>query len=45
MSNTAAVETPTPVEVTRVPLWLAVAVTVVISLPFGLWFGKFNFTL
>jgi hypothetical protein len=30
---------------TRVPLWLASALTVVFSLPFGLWLGKFNFTL
>ena len=28
-----------------IPLWLAVAVTVLISMPFGLWLGKFNFTL
>lgn len=28
-----------------VPLWLAVALTVLISMPFGLWLGEFNFTL
>lgn len=28
-----------------VPLWLAVAITVLVSMPFGLWLGKFNFTL
>lgn len=27
------------------PLWLAVAITVVVSLPFGLWFGKANLPL
>ncbi len=27
------------------PLWLAVAITVVVSLPFGLWLGNFNFAL
>ena len=44
-NNAAAVETPGPVVINRIPLWLAVAITVVISLPFGLWFGKYNFTL
>lgn len=29
----------------RVPLWLAVAITVFVSMPFGLWLGKWNFTL
>ncbi len=29
----------------RVPIWLAVAVTVVVSLPFGLWLGDFNLPL
>ena len=28
-----------------IPLWLAVAITVLVSMPFGLWLGKFNFTL
>ncbi len=27
------------------PLWLAVAITVVVSLPFGLWLGKWNLAL
>ncbi len=27
------------------PLWLAVAITVVVSLPFGLWLGKYNLPL
>ncbi len=40
----AMLEAPA-VSVNRVPLWLAVALTVVISLPFGLWLGMFNFTL
>ena len=29
----------------RIPLWLASAVTVVVSLPFGLWLGDFNLPL
>jgi len=29
----------------RVPLWLAVAITVVVSLPFGLWLGDYNLPL
>lgn len=29
----------------RIPLWLASAVTVVVSLPFGLWLGNFNLPL
>ena len=37
---------PSPQEkVNRVPLWLAAALVVVFSLPFGLWLGKYNFTL
>jgi hypothetical protein len=28
-----------------IPLWLAVAITVVVSLPFGLWLGKYNLAL
>jgi len=28
-----------------IPLWLAVAITVVVSLPFGLWLGKYNLVL
>ena len=28
-----------------IPLWLAVAITVVVSLPFGIWLGKLNFPL
>lgn len=28
-----------------IPLWLAVALTVLVAMPFGLWFGKYNFTL
>lgn len=31
--------------VNRIPMWLAVAITVLISLPFGYFLGKFNFTL
>lgn len=29
----------------RMPLWLAVGITVVVSLPFGLWFGHYNLPL
>ena len=29
----------------RVPLWLAVSITVVVSLPFGLWLGDYNLAL
>lgn len=36
---------PTEVIVQRVPLWLAVALTVVISLPFGTLLGKYNLAL
>ena len=35
----------TDVKRDRVPLWLAVAVTVVVSLPFGLWLGDYNLPL
>jgi len=28
-----------------IPLWLAVAITVLVSMPFGLWLGKWNFAL
>jgi len=28
-----------------VPMWLAIALTLVVSMPFGLWLGKFNFAL
>jgi hypothetical protein len=28
-----------------IPLWLAVAITVVVSLPFGLWLGQYNIPL
>lgn len=28
-----------------IPLWLAVAITVLVSIPFGLWLGKWSFTL
>ncbi|MEA2026584.1 MAG: DUF1097 domain-containing protein [Chloroflexota bacterium] len=29
----------------RVPMWLAVSITVVVSLPFGLWLGNYNLPL
>ena len=29
----------------RVPMWLAIAITVVVSLPFGLWLGAYNLPL
>lgn len=32
-------------EVDRVPMWLAVGITVAVSLPFGLWLGDFNLPL
>jgi hypothetical protein len=28
-----------------VPMWLAIALTLVVSMPFGLWLGKYNFAL
>lgn len=31
--------------VETIPMWLAVALTVVASMPFGLWLGKYNFAL
>ena len=34
-----------PVTRDRVPLWLAIAITVVVSLPFGLWLGDYNLPL
>lgn len=34
-----------PATVDRIPLWLASAVTVVVSLPFGLWLGDYNLPL
>jgi hypothetical protein len=34
-----------PVMKDTIPLWLAVAITVAISLPFGTYLGKFNFSL
>ena len=30
---------------TLIPLWLAVGFTVLLAMPFGLWLGKYNFTL
>ena len=37
---------PTDVETVqtkdRIPLWLAVAITVVVSLPFGIWLSRWN---
>ena len=34
-----------PVTRDRVPIWLAIAITVVVSLPFGLWLGDYNLPL
>ena len=34
-----------PVMRDRVPIWFAVAITVVVSLPFGLWLGDYNLPL
>lgn len=31
--------------VDAVPMWLAVAITVLVSMPFGLWLGEFNLAL
>jgi hypothetical protein len=36
---------PEPAMRDRVPLWLAVSITVVVSLPFGLWLGDYNLPL
>ena len=33
------------VVVERIPFWLAVALTVLVSMPFGLWLGEYNFAL
>lgn len=41
----AAGERPEPRTRDRVPIWLAIAITVVVSLPFGLWFGDYNLPL
>jgi hypothetical protein len=38
-------EVKQPVVKETIPLWLAVAITVVVSLPFGLWLGKWNLAL
>ena len=38
-------EGQTPRMRNRVPLWLAIAITVVVSLPFGLWLGDYNLPL
>ena len=35
----------TPVMRDRVPIWLAIAITVVVSLPFGLWLGDYSLPL
>lgn len=46
--RTAAIARADPLEPVmrdRVPLWLAIAVTVVVSLPFGLWLGDYNLPL
>ena len=44
--GTAAAESPAaPVMRDRVPIWLAIAITVVVSLPFGLWLGDYNLPL
>lgn len=52
MSGTSESEAvdPTPSRTTpamrdRVPIWLAVAITVVVSLPFGLWLGDYDLPL
>jgi hypothetical protein len=45
-STAAEVAQPdSPVMRDRVPIWLAVAITVVVSLPFGLWLGDYNLPL
>ncbi len=36
---------PGPVMRDRVPMWLAVAITVAVSLPFGLWLGDYALPL
>jgi hypothetical protein len=42
---TAEETRPAPVMRDRVPIWLAIAITVVVSLPFGLWLGDYNLPL
>jgi hypothetical protein len=41
----AASDVTGPVMRDRVPMWLAVAITVVVSLPFGLWLGDYALPL
>lgn len=31
--------------ITTIPLWLAVPITVLLAMPFGLWLGRYNFPL
>jgi hypothetical protein len=38
-------ETVAPKTKDTIPLWLAVAITVCVSLPFGIWLGKLNLAL
>ncbi len=38
-------DTTTAAPTETIPLWLAVAITVLVSMPFGLWLGTYNFTL
>lgn len=49
MSDTTAgverAQPEAPIMRDRVPIWLAVAITVVVSLPFGLWLGDYNLPL
>ena len=48
METETSVATQTSVETetkNTIPLWLAVAITVCVSLPFGIWLGKLNLAL
>lgn len=46
MADVPETQTPSePPTKDRVPIWLAVAITVVVSLPFGLWLGEYNLPL
>jgi hypothetical protein len=45
MTQTSDTAAKPPETTDRVPMWLAVAITVVVSLPFGLWLGDYNLPL
>lgn len=45
MTETTEAAAARPATRDRVPIWLAIAITVVVSLPFGLWLGDYNLPL